>query len=270
MRGPDHACRYCGSCSRVGTSDANVFEQAVCKCMLTSAFFQVLPRWESLCVVVVLLQFGPDFFRVSVLDGVPSSRLRRLGRECASRAAKRRLSAVASRATGLQLTATWCTPLYLLWDALQPTTTTGRAATQERLFAPEAPPDEPLSCAANDAGWQSSIAPKPAAPSASAARPVVIQPPSPSTAAVPTRPVNLTSAACPAAWTGDGVCQLTCAAAPTGTEVTAVPHRRNVTSRSGLATWHRCAAHEKPSARVGAAEPGCTMWPIRAAATVPH
>lgn len=53
---------------------------------------------------------------------------------------------------------------------------------------------------------------------------------------------------------------------PTGTEVTAVPHRRNVTSRSGLATWHRCAAHEKPSARVGAAEPGCTMWPIRAAA----
>ena len=27
-----------------------------------------------------------------------------------------------------------------------------------------------------------------------------------------------------------------------------MPHRRNVTSRSGLATWHRCAAHEKPSA----------------------
>ena len=124
--------------------------------------------------------------------------------------------ATVSRATGLQLTAIWCTLLYLLWDALQPTI--GGVATHERLFAPETPLDAPAPRVRlpTTQGGKAPIVPQPAAPSASTARPAAVHPPSPSTAAVPTIPVNTTSAACPAAWTGDGVCQLTCAAAAHG------------------------------------------------------
>ena len=100
---------------------------------------------------------------------------------------------------GAQLAVIWCLLLYLAWDSL--------AVPKVEAPPVEPPPDEPSPPPPSRSTVSFSAVELAVAPNANATATAAA-------AAATATAVAASSAACPAAWVGDGVCQLGCAAEP--------------------------------------------------------